>query len=413
MHSYFRLTVCSFALLLGCSTTASEPSAEKPDAEIDPPASSDDDDGDDGDEDDAPPTTRNDGGRPLIDASRPDARAGDDEDDDDDASSRDGGAAVDATTPSTPDAGTTTYDWVAGDYPPNVKATNYLTITGVPGQKDKKRGYKVHVPKGYDPKVPAPVLFAIHGYQQNAVMFVVNGTQFVEKSDEKGFILVMPNGLQEDGIGGSWNAGVCCGAASEQKLDDVALIRAIYAEVKKHVNVDEGRVYATGLSNGGFMTHRLGCEAADLFVAIAPLAGSIGTKELGATGTNADPDFKECKPSKPIAVLATHGNGDPIVPYAGMKPSLDLFAKANGCSTTTTPAKQPASGGDTTCVTYEGCQGGVEVTGCTVEKGGHCWFGDASCGTGAPGIGNLFVGNNSTTLNSTDAAWEFVSRFSR
>lgn len=321
------------------------------------------------------------------------------------------GGTSDVSAPAETAPGAPHGDWVAGDYPPNLRANTFLTISGLPGQRGA-RGYKVHVPKGYDPRVPTPVLFALHGLMQDALMFVVNGTSFVPKSDKEGFILVMPNGVLEGGIGGSWNAGVCCGASAQQKLDDVGFIRAIYAELRTHLNVDEHRVYATGLSNGGFMSHRLGCEAADLFAAIAPLAGSIGTKDLGAIGTNADPDFKTCTPSKPIAVLAMHGDADPIVPYAGMKRSLDHFAKANGCGTTTRPATQPASSGDTTCVTYEGCTG-VEVTGCTVAKGGHCWFGDPGCGTGAPGIGNLFVGNNSKSFNATDAVWDFVSRFRR
>ena len=320
-------------------------------------------------------------------------------------------ASVPANRPNGGDAGVR-YDWVAGDYPPNRNAQSYLTLGGLPGQGTRQRGYKVHVPKGYDPSVPTPVLYAFHGYQQNASMFVVNGTGFVPKSDQEGFILVMPNGVQEDGFGGSWNGGVCCGAAAAQKLDDVGFVRAIHAELQKHLNIDVQRVYATGLSNGGFMTHRLGCEASDLFAAIAPIAGSIGTSQLGSTGTNRDPDLKECTPERPIAVLMVHGDADPIVPYAGMKPSLDHWARANGCRETTAPAMQPASGGDTTCVTYEGCSG-IEVTGCSVRGGGHCWFGDASCGTGALGIGNLFVGNNSSYLKTSDAVWSFVSRFRR
>jgi polyhydroxybutyrate depolymerase len=304
------------------------------------------------------------------------------------------------------------YDWVAGDYPPNLSAQTFLTLGGLPGQGTRQRGYKVHVPKGYDPKVPAPVLYAFHGFLQNAPMFVINGTGFVPKSDQEGFILVMPNGAQEDGLGGSWNAGVCCGAAAAQKLDDVGFVRAIHGELQKHLNIDAQRVYATGFSNGGFMTHRLGCEASDLFAAIAPIAASIGTSELGSTGTHRDPDLKACTPERPVAVLTVHGDADGIVPYAGMKPSLDHWARENGCRETSVPATQPMSGGDTTCVTYEGCAG-VEVTGCTVRGGGHCWFGDASCGTGAPGIGNLFVGNNSSYLKTSDAVWSFVSRFRR
>ncbi len=64
-------------------------------------------------------------------------------------------------------------------------------------------------------------------------------------------------------------------------------------------------------------------------------------------------------------------------------------------------ASQPMSGGDTTCLTYAGCEGGVEVTGCTVQAGGHCWFGEPSCP----------FGPNSRSLDATDTAWAFLRRF--
>src|SRR5258707_13746188 len=89
-------------------------------------------------------------------------------------------------------------------------------------------------------------------------MFCVTGAEIDKLSDAKGFILVMPNGYQN-----SWNAGTCCGGASTSKLDDVALFRAIFKEVSTHVNVDLGRVYATGLSNGGYISYLLPCAAAD------------------------------------------------------------------------------------------------------------------------------------------------------
>ena len=108
-----------------------------------------------------------------------------------------------------------------------------------------------------------------------------------------------------------------------------------------------------------------------------------------------------------------HGSADSFVPFASFPRTLDAWATRNGCSLVTEPARSPASAGDTTCVTYVGCPAGVEVTGCSVAEGGHCWFGSESCGTGAPLIGNLVVGNNSDTLDANDAAWAFLSRFSR
>jgi polyhydroxybutyrate depolymerase len=316
------------------------------------------------------------------------------------------------------DAGVAKGDWSAGDYPPDLHAQTYLPLSGVSGQGDNVRGYKVHVPPSYDPKVPTPVLFALHGLSQNAVMFAVDGANWPAKSDAEGFILIMPTGNVQNsdgswGLAGSWNAGECCGGAATAGLDDVALMRAIFADADEHLNLDHTRVYATGLSNGAFLSYRLACEASDLFVAVAPGSGAIGTPDIGPEGAG-NADFKVCDPTHAVSVLAMHGTSDPLVPFGYFKPSLDHMAQANGCGSSTTPATVPSSGGDTTCVTYQGCPSGVEVTGCSVDGGGHCWFGSDNCGTGDDtGIGNAVVGANSDYLNDTDAAWAFLSRFSR
>jgi polyhydroxybutyrate depolymerase len=285
--------------------------------------------------------------------------------------------------------------------------TTYLEISGVPGQGDNVRQYKVHVPPSYDANTPAPLVFCIHGLYQDPVMFCVVGAAMHTKSDEAGFILVMPNGYQN-----SWNAGTCCGAASTEQLDDVALFRAIFAEVGKHVNVDLNRVYATGLSNGGYMSYRLACDAADLVTAVAPAAAAIGKNDIGG-GTNPDSDFTDCQPSQPVSILDMHGTADPLIAYSLQAPTLAHIAMKNGCGTTTKPAVEPASGGDTTCVSYEGCPNGIAITACSVEGGGHCWFGSPDCGTGGGDIGLAFVGANSDTMHNTDAVWNFFKGLSR
>jgi polyhydroxybutyrate depolymerase len=298
-------------------------------------------------------------------------------------------------------------DWGPGDYPPDINAQTYLDISGVPGQGTYTRQYKVHVPPSYDAKVPTPVVFCIHGLAQNAVMFCVTGAAMDKKSNDAGFILVMPNGYQS-----SWNAGTCCGAASTEKLDDVALFRAIFAEVNKHLNIDHRRVFATGLSNGAYMSYRLACDAADLFAAVAPGAGAIGINSIGG-GTNPASDFTACNPTAHVSVLDIHGTADGLIPYSLQAPSLTLISGKDGCGTTTSPATAPKSAGDTACVSYSGCPAGIEVTGCTITGGGHCWFGSPDCGTGGGPIGAAVVGANSNTMVDTDAVWDFFSRSGR
>ncbi|HEY6558036.1 MAG TPA: PHB depolymerase family esterase [Polyangiaceae bacterium] len=295
-------------------------------------------------------------------------------------------------------------DWRAGDYPPDLAAQTYLELAGIAGNQGVTRQYKVHVPPSYNPQVPMPVVFCFHGLSQNAVMFCVNGAGLHTKADAANFILVMPNGNAN-----RWNAGGCC--AGTPALDEVAFVRAIFRELGTHLNVNLDRVYATGLSNGGFMSYRLGCEAADIFAAVAPGAGGLLSNQIG--WGNAASDFAVCNPSEPVSVLDLHGTADGIVPFSLQAQSLNLMAQENGCGTTTARAADPASAGDTTCVSYTGCPSGIEVTGCSVQGGGHVWFGSDSCGTGAGPIGCTFVGANSNTLKNTDEIWDFFSRHSK
>jgi polyhydroxybutyrate depolymerase len=145
------------------------------------------------------------------------------------------------------------------------------------------------------------------------------------------------------------------------------------------------------MSNGGFMSHRIGCELADQFAAIAPVAGVLG--------------IPTCNPSRPMPVIHFHGTADTLVPYdgnaaMGFIPVLDTFhgwADRDGC--TGTPAQTYAKG-DATCQTYSQCAGGAEVTLCTIDGGGHTWPG----GTPVPTLGLT-----STDINATDAMWTFFS----
>jgi polyhydroxybutyrate depolymerase len=333
------------------------------------------------------------------------------------SASGDAGARSDGSSSCPSSAGTTASqsgylgDWTAGDYPQDfVDAGTYLTISGVSGQMGNVRQYAVHVPTGYSSDTPVPALFCLHGLGQSASLFCLDtGVAWPTKGDQEGFVVIMPNGYQS-----SWNGGTCCGAAASDGLDDVALIRAIFAEVGTHVNIDLGRVYATGLSNGAYLSYRLGCEAADLFVAIAPSAGAVGTAAIGG-GTQTTSDLTTCAPTSKISVLDIHGTSDPLIPYADQKPSMAVFQEANGCSSTEDAATVPPSGGDTTCVSFTGCPTcpNVEITGCSIQGGGHCWFGSSDCGTGAGALGTGIVGNNSNFMMNTDAIWNFFAPLSR
>ena len=52
-------------------------------------------------------------------------------------------------------------------------------------------------------------------------------------------------------------------------------IYALVARLVESYQIDPRRVYATGMSNGGDMSYLLACKAADVFRAIAPVAGTM------------------------------------------------------------------------------------------------------------------------------------------
>jgi poly(3-hydroxybutyrate) depolymerase len=272
-------------------------------------------------------------------------------------------------------------DWKAGTYPDDfITGGGMSTLPAIGG-----RNYAVHVPKGYDCQVPTPIVYGLHGLGMSGYSFNVAGTStpkrpggLVAKADEEGFILVMTTGL---------------GPAAA----DVQVVKDIFKNLETHLNIDHKRVYATGHSFGGALSFLLACTAADLFTAVAPNAWTMLS---GA-----------CTPAQPISVLASNGTADGIAPPGDVKASMNAFATADGCSAMEMPATVPASGSDTACVTRVGCKGGFEVTTCTIKDGGHVWFGDPTCGTGADACD--IVGKNSDYYVNTDFAWDFLKRLSR
>ncbi len=256
-----------------------------------------------------------------------------------------------------------------------------------------ERSYDLHVPAAYDAAVPGPLLLNFHGFTP-IVGPQASGAQaslssMIAKSDSSGFVAVHPQGLLEpNGTTASWNAGTCC--ATDTTRDDVGYVRAILDEVTAALCIDERRVYVTGLSNGGMMSHHLGCRLADRIAAIAPVAG------LDAT--------VPCEPGRPVGVVAFHGTTDELVPYANGVAAVDEWVKRNGC---VGEAVETYSKGDSRCVTHEQCAGGVEVELCTVEDGGHTWP-DGADFPAVPGIPDL--GKTTRDLSANDEMWSFFDR---
>jgi polyhydroxybutyrate depolymerase len=213
------------------------------------------------------------------------------------------------------------------------------------------RSYILHVPEGHDPETAAPLLLNMHGYLSSPQM-QSQWSQMNETSDPRGWVVAYPAGTAN-----SWNGGSCCGDAASGGIDDVAFLRAVVADISTLVCVDPRRVHATGMSNGGYMSHRLACEASDVFASVAPVAGALG--------------ITDCNPSRPMSVLAFHGVQDTLVAYEDDVTSIETWAALGGCNSE--PAQEDFRGGNFR--NYEGCDAGAAVGLYTLDPMGHCWPG--------------------------------------
>ncbi len=266
----------------------------------------------------------------------------------------------------------------------------------------RDRSYLVHVPPDVK-SGPAAVVLVFHGGGGNAEN-AVRMSHFDRAADRYGFVAAFPEGtgrLRDRFL--TFNAGNCCGTALDDGVDDVAFTRALVEDLATVVPIDRKRLFATGMSNGGMMSYRLACEAADLFAAAAPVAGA----------NNLD----ACRPSMPVALLAVHGTADRSVKFEGgrtgpavrldthdrvdrsVEESIRPFLDVARC----TPPPAVTRTGDAESRVYACTSGAVEVL--AVLGGGHAWPGGerGSANGDAP----------SRTVDATEAIWAFFAAHPR
>lgn len=248
----------------------------------------------------------------------------------------------------------------------------------------KNREFYVHYPASYDPNVPHPVVFDFHGRTMNARSEQAM-TGMVGAGDRKGFIVVHPEGLQ-----GTWNAGsYCCGYASSAGIDDVGFTREMIAAVSESLCVDDKAVFVTGMSNGSYLAHKIGCELSEQVAAIAPVSGPL---------------VSPCAPTRPVGVWHFHGTSDSIVPYEGYDTTTGSDSVDHAIETWRMRDQCTGQGevffqqDDVTCTAWRGCAQGREVRLCTIAGGGHTW----------PGGNNLpFLGRTTTTISASELMLDF------
>ncbi len=234
-----------------------------------------------------------------------------------------------------------------------------------------------------------PLVLAFHGWGGDPDQLEAT-TRLVEATTARGWAIARPAG-----IGKTFAGGACCGDAKKRGVDDVGFVRALVSRLVDHACVDPRRVYATGFSNGGFLAHRLACEAPEIVAAIAPVAGTLGVER--------------CAPSRPVPVLQIHGRRDGIVPFAGdaskgyrsVADTVRSWVELDGC--VPEASEEVFVRGAARCVRNAACRGGAEVALCRDDRAAHTW----------PGGPKSVGWGGSQDLDATRTMLEFFERHAR
>lgn len=255
---------------------------------------------------------------------------------------------------------------------PTMITTTTITTTTVDPTID--RPFEVFAPSGYDGSVAVPLVISLHGYSATGAyqeLFL----PLQPLAEERGFLLVHPDGTINELGNEYWNAtDACCGMGTST-VDDSGYLAAVIGDVQAAYNVDPKRIFVVGFSNGGFMSYRMACDHADTIAAIVSISGASFL------------DPAACAPSQPVNVLEIHGTDDDTIGYhggtflggdfPGAEQSVRDWATYNGCTGTAIGAATShdldatIDGAESVVTAFDGCPPGGTAELWTITGGTH------------------------------------------
>jgi polyhydroxybutyrate depolymerase len=244
-------------------------------------------------------------------------------------------------------------------------ATGHVSVESM-AQGSFTREFRVFRPTARS-RQPGLVI-VLHGADASGLQ-IERQSGFDAQAERLGWVAAYP-----DGVADGWEPFGCC---HHQGIDDVAFISDIIDRLTASDALDPNRVYITGISRGGMMTYRLGCQISSRLAAIAPVAGNMADSTGNARNVS-------CHPDRPVSVLAIHGSDDPEIPieggrsrvvqeevaYAPMADVIQVWRELDGCFSKKTVTDQgPATR------TLWSCGAGSQVEVMVVQGAGHAWPG--------------------------------------
>lgn len=254
------------------------------------------------------------------------------------------------------------------------------------------RTYILYVPAIYNATNATPLVINFHGYTSNANAQMFYG-DFRAIADTANFILVHPMGTLDGNNQPYWNAD--WGGT----VDDIGFTAALIDSLSVQYNINQNRVYSTGMSNGGFMSYTLACSLSSRIAAIASVTGSMNANQS-----------LNCSPQHPTPVMEIHGTADATVPYNGstgiasVANVLNYWINFNQCNSTAVFSNVPNINTSDGCTAehyvYQSGNNGTEVEHYKIIDGGHTW-------PGAP----VNIGVTNHDFNASEKIWQFFAQY--
>jgi polyhydroxybutyrate depolymerase len=276
-----------------------------------------------------------------------------------------------------------------------------------------QRSYTVFIPdRLQQSQGPFPAVIMLHGGLGNGSI-IRRQMRMDAVAEREGFAVIYP-----DGLGRGWNDGRVDRARQRGpygSAGDVAFLKSIVDTLTRDNLVLGSQVFLSGVSNGGMMSLRMGCEAAEFFAGIAPIIASI-PEDIAGT----------CKPSRPVPLLLINATEDPLVPWDGggvgfaggrgqvisTTETIAFWHHINGCSPEekNLTFTQGASGNGTGVKgnLFRDCRSGAPVALVSIEGGGHRIPGREDR---AHPIANWFLGRQNHDFETAEEVWHFFASY--
>ena len=188
----------------------------------------------------------------------------------------------------------------------------------------------LHMPGGHDYSRPLPLVVALHGYTSSGAINAAY-MHLYDSVHENEHLLLTPDGTFSIIGARYWNATDACCNYFNNEVDDVGYLVDLINEAIQNYGADPDGIIVTGLSNGGFMSHRMACDAGNVIRAIVALNGVTWD------------DFSECNDTGRPDILHVHSTADGVIMYDGgslagnsypsANETVNYWADRSGCNT--------------------------------------------------------------------------------